>query len=83
MSQTFTLLLTPFYILLAYHKTIKIKPADVKEKMYNTMNSYYKYTTIPKSSFYTINLLILRINTREKNLKYSIHFPSICDHQSL
>ena len=42
--------------------------------MYNTMNLYYKYTSIPKSS---LNKLILPINTEEKYLKYSIHFASI------
>ena len=31
----------------------------LKEEMYNTMNSYYKYTSIPKSSFNKINILIL------------------------
>ena len=56
---------------------------SVKEEMYNTMNSYYKYTSIPKSSFYKINILILPINTGEKSLKYSIHFASICDCQLL
>ena len=40
-----------------------------KEEMYNTMNSYYKCTSIPKSSFYKINILILPINTGEKYLK--------------
>ena len=38
------------------------------------MNSYYKYRSIPKSSFYNINILILPINTTEKYLKYFIHF---------
>ena len=33
------------------------------------MNSHYKYTSIPKSSFYKINILILPINTEEKYLK--------------
>ena len=41
--------------------------------MYNTMNSYYKDTSIPKSSFNKINILILPINTGKKYLKYSIH----------
>ena len=45
----------------------------ITEEMYNTMNLY---TSIPKSSFYNINILILPINTREKYLKYSIHFAS-------
>ena len=50
-----------------------------KEKMYNTINSYYKYTSIPKSSFYKINIFITPINTGEKYLKYSKHFASICN----
>ena len=41
--------------------------------MYNTMNSYYKDTSILKSSFNKINILILPINTGKKYLKYSIH----------
>ena len=55
----------------------------IKEEMYNSMNSYYKYTPIPKSYFYKTNLLILPINTGEKYLKYSIHFAYICDYQPL
>ena len=55
----------------------------IKEEMYNTMNSYYKYTSIPKSSFNKINILILPTNTGEKYLKYSIHFAYICDYQPL
>ena len=55
----------------------------VKEEMYNTMNLYYKYTSIPNSSFYKINILVLPINNEEKYLKYSIHFASICDYQPL
>ena len=42
---------------------------------------YYKYASIPKSSFNKINILILPINTGEKYLKYSIHFSYICDYQ--
>ena len=53
----------------------------LKEEICNTMNLYCKYTSIPKSSFYKIN--ILPINTGKKYLKYSIHFPSICDYQPL
>ena len=55
----------------------------IKEEMYNTMNLYYKYTSILKSSFYKINILILPISTREKYLKCSIYFASICDYQPL
>ena len=55
----------------------------IKEVMYNTMNSYCKYTSIPKSYFYKINILILPINTEENYLKYSIHFTSIFDYQPL
>ena len=51
--------------------------------MYNTMNSYYRYTSIPKSSFYKINIPILPINTEKRYLKYSIHFTSIFDYQPL
>ena len=53
----------------------------VKEEMYNTMNSYYKYTSISKSPFYKVN--ILPINTEEKYLKYSIHFVYIWDYKPL
>ena len=52
---------------------------NLEREMYNTMNLYYKYTSIPKSSFYKVNILILPINTEEKYLKYSIHFAPICD----
>ena len=45
--------------------------------MYNTMNSYYKYTSIPKLYFYKIYLLVQPINTGEKYLKYFIYFASI------
>ena len=55
----------------------------LKEEMCNTINLYYKYTSIPKSSFYKISIFIMPINTREKYLKYSIHFGSVCDYQSL
>ena len=55
----------------------------IKEEMYNTMNSYYKYTSIPKSSFQKINILALPINTGKNYLKYSIHFASICNYQPL
>ena len=41
--------------------------------MYNTMNSYYKDTSIPKSFFNKINILILPISTGKKYLKYSMH----------
>ena len=51
--------------------------------MYNTMNLYYKYASIPKSSFYKVNILILSINTEEKYLKYSIHLASISDYKPL
>ena len=44
------------------------------------MNSYCKYTSIPKSSFNKINVLILPINTGKKYLQYSIHFVYICDY---
>ena len=49
--------------------------------MYNTMNPYYKYTSIPKSSFNIV--IILPINTGENRVKYSIHFIYICDYQPL
>ena len=49
-----------------------VKSLNVKEEMYNTMNSYYKYKSIPKSSFYQINILILPINNEEKYLKYTV-----------
>ena len=49
--------------------------AKIKEEIYNSMNTYYKYTSIPKSSFYKINVLILPINTKEKYLKY---FNTFC-----
>ena len=49
----------------------------VKEEMCNTMNSYFKYKSIPKSSFNKINILILPINTGKKYLKYSLHFAFI------
>ena len=55
--------------------------SEIKEEMYSTMNSYYKYKSIPKSSFYKINTL--PINNGEKYLKYSIYFASICDYQPL
>ena len=55
----------------------------VKEELYNTMNSYYKYTSVRKKYFYRINILILPINTREMYPKYSIHFAYICDYQPL
>ena len=61
----------------------KAKVEKVKEEMYNTINSYYKYTSISKSSFYKINILILPTNTGKKYLKYSMHFASICDYQPL
>ena len=51
--------------------------------MYNTMNSYYKDKSIPKSFFNKINILILPISTGKKYLKYSIHFAYICDYQPL
>lgn len=56
---------------------------SVKEEKYNSMNSHYKCTSILKSSIYKINILILLINTREKYLKYCIHFTSIWNHQPL
>ena len=43
--------------------------------MYNTMNSYYKYTSIPKSSFYKINTLILPISTGKSISHYESNFP--------
>ena len=49
-----------------------VKSLNVNEEMYNTMNSYYKYKSIPKSSFYQINILILPINNEEKYLKYTV-----------
>ena len=55
----------------------------VKEEIYNTMNSYQKYKSIAKSSFYKMNILKLPINIDEKYLKYSIHFAYICDYQPL
>ena len=45
--------------------------------MYSTMNSHCKYTAIPKSSSYKINILTLPINTGEKYLKYSIHIQQL------
>ena len=50
--------------------------------MYNTMNSYYKYASISKSSFNKIDILILPspINTGEKYLKHFIYFAFICDY---
>ena len=54
-----------------------------KDEMYNTMNSCHKYTSIPKSSFYKINILILPINTGEKYPKHFIHFAYILDYQPL
>ena len=65
------------------HTYLKNVICIIKEEMYNTMNSYYKYTSIPKLSFYKINILILPINTEEKYLKYSIDFASTCDYQPL
>ena len=56
---------------------------NIKEELYNTINSHYKYTSIPKSSFYKINILMLHINIEEKYPKYSIYFASICDYQPL
>ena len=56
---------------------------SLKEEMYNTMNSYYKYTSIPKPSFYKVNILILPINIEEKYLQYSICFASTCDYKPL
>ena len=47
---------------------------NVKEEMYNTINSC-KYTSIPKSSFNKINILILPINTGKKYLNYSYILP--------
>ena len=49
----------------------------IKEEMYNTMNSYYKYTSIAKSSFHKINILILPIDIGKKYPKYYIHFAYI------
>ena len=51
--------------------------------MYNSMNSHYKYTSIPKSSFNKINVFILPINSGEKYLKHSIYFVYVCDYQPL
>ena len=51
--------------------------------MYNTMNSYYKYTSIPKLHFYKIYLLVQPINTGEKYLKYFIYFASIPEYHPL
>ena len=56
---------------------------NVKGEMYNTMNFYYKYASILKSSSNKINILILPINIGEKYLKYSIYFSYICDYQLL
>ena len=42
--------------------------------MYNTINSYYNYTSW-KSSFNIINILILPINTGKNYLKYSNILP--------
>ena len=56
---------------------------NVKGEMYNTMNFYYKYASILKSSSNKINILILPINIGEKYLKYSIYFSYICDYQPL
>ena len=50
---------------------------DIKEEMYNTMNLYYKYTSIPKSSFYKINILTLSINTEEKTFCLYFRLPAI------
>ena len=51
----------------------KIGRLNIREEMYNTMNSYYKYTSIPKSFFNKINILILPMSTGKKYLKHSIH----------
>ena len=48
----------------------------VKEEMCNTMNWYYKYISIPKSSFCKINTLILPIGTEEKYLNIPYTLPS-------
>ena len=56
---------------------------SIKAEMYNTISSYYKYASIPRSSFYKTNILVTPINTREKNLKYFIHFASVCEYQPL
>ena len=56
--------------LYSLHRPSQKKPSHVmfliKEEMYNTMNCYYKYTSIPKSSFNKTNILILPINTGKK-----------------
>ena len=65
------------------HLPFKNKLINLKEEIYSTINSYYKYTSIPNSSFNKINILILLVNTGEKYLKYSIHFAYICDYQPL
>ena len=62
---------------------IPLKRVNFKKEMYNTMNSYHKYTSIPKSSFNQINILILPINTGETFLKYFTHYACICDYQPL
>ena len=46
----------------------------IKEEMYNTINSYYNYTSW-KSSFNIINILILPIDTGKNYLKYSNILP--------
>ena len=66
-----------YFVLLKFWLTeIPLKRVSFKKEMYNTMNSYYKYTSIPKSSFNKLNILILPINTGEKFLKYFIHYAS-------
>ena len=55
-----------YFVLFKFWLTeIPLKRVNFKNEIYNTMNSYHKYTSIPKSSFNKINILILPINTGE------------------
>ena len=65
-----------YFVLFKFWLTeIPLKRVNFKKEMYNTMNSYHKYTSIPKSSFNKINILILPINTGKKYLNYSYILP--------
>ena len=67
-----------------HQKNVQMLITEIfKEEIYNIINSYYQYTSIPKSSFNKIDIPILPINTGKKYLKYSIHFTYICDYQPL
>ena len=61
---------------------IPLKRVNFKKEMYNTMNSYHKYTSIPKSSFNKINILILPINTGKniENIPYILPISATTSH---